>query len=270
MATELLKALSLSFAALFFVFQIRHFMNAGDMFARDLSLDELSLQVLTGLCFTLGASIIRPGHETEPTPYSKILPTLGMVVSLVTLMILLFGVCFALNPLLNEDIIVSGGYLLNSLTLAYLIPSVVLALAAHLCGPDRPKPYVMLLGGLSLFSLLIYLTAQIRLFFVGEIMALPGNPPVGWELYAISLAWLGLSILLLTAGMKTHRKDIRIASACVLLLAVFKAFFIDMAGLEGVLRALAFVVLGIVLIVIGLVYQRLLFTPRASDPSTVS
>jgi len=55
------------------------------------------------------------------------------------------------------------------------------------------------------------------------------------------------------------------ASAIVIVLTVFKAFFVDMASLEGVLRALSFVVLGVVLIVIGRVYQRLLFSNPASQ-----
>jgi len=39
-------------------------------------------------------------------------------------------------------------------------------------------------------------------------------------------------------------------------------FFIDMSDLTGVWRALSFIGLGLVLIGIGYLYQRLLFAPR--------
>ncbi|MET0429635.1 MAG: DUF2339 domain-containing protein, partial [Microvirga sp.] len=55
-----------------------------------------------------------------------------------------------------------------------------------------------------------------------------------------------------------------IASPVNLVLAVLKVFIIDLASLEGVMRALSFMGLGLVLIGIGLVYQRLL-TRRPAD-----
>ena len=54
----------------------------------------------------------------------------------------------------------------------------------------------------------------------------------------------------------------RIASAIVILLTVGKVFVIDMGGLTGVFRALSFIGLGLVLVGIGWLYQRLLFPPR--------
>ena len=42
------------------------------------------------------------------------------------------------------------------------------------------------------------------------------------------------------------------------MLAVLKVFIIDLSNLEGVMRALSFIGLGLVLIGIGLVYQRFL------------
>jgi uncharacterized membrane protein len=48
---------------------------------------------------------------------------------------------------------------------------------------------------------------------------------------------------------------------------VFKVFLLDLAGLEGVLRALSFLGLGAALIGIGLVYQKLVFARRPDgDP----
>ena len=48
----------------------------------------------------------------------------------------------------------------------------------------------------------------------------------------------------------------------VVILAVLKVFLVDMRGLAGIYQALSFIGLGIVLLGIGWLYQRLLF-PRA-------
>ena len=47
-------------------------------------------------------------------------------------------------------------------------------------------------------------------------------------------------------------------------LTILKAFFIDMAGLTGVWRALSFIGLGLVLVAIGWLYQRILFPKRVA------
>jgi len=60
----------------------------------------------------------------------------------------------------------------------------------------------------------------------------------------------------LAAGIKWRALSLRIASAVIIVLTVLKTFLVDMAGLEGILRPLSFVVLGVVLIVIGRAYQK--------------
>ena len=146
-----------------------------------------------------------------------------------------------------------------------MLPAILLAAIAWLSRQNRPKPYVQLVAGLSLVSIIHYLTGMIRHAFSGDTISIIRNFPDNAELYSISAAWLALGIALLVLGIRSKRQDIRMASAIVIVLTVFKAFFVDMASLEGVLRALSFVVLGVVLIVIGRVYQRLLFSNRAAQ-----
>lgn len=260
LATDGLKAAALSFAALFFVFQVRHLMNGGDLFATSMSLDELALQVLVGLCFTLGGARLRMSDPQQRPAHERLFPGVAMIISFVTLGVFALGVCLIQNPLFEPDNLIRGQAALNSTTLAYLLPALFLAAIAALYSGHGPDLYVRITGGLALLSLLLYLTTQVRFLFSGGDISLSTAWPTGWELYTISLAWLGLAISLLFAGLKTRRRDLRLASGVVLLLTVLKAFVIDMSGLEGVLRALAFVVLGVILIVIGRVYQRLLFS----------
>ena len=59
----------------------------------------------------------------------------------------------------------------------------------------------------------------------------------------------------------------RLASAIVIALTIVKAFLIDMSVLTGVYRALSFMCLGLVLVAIGWLYQRILFSRRLAPPA---
>lgn len=86
------------------------------------------------------------------------------------------------------------------------------------------------------------------------------------ESYSYSAAWLAFGLILLLAGLVLDWKAGRLASAALILATVLKVFLVDMSNLEGVWRALSFMGLGIVLIGIGLLYQKLLFSRSASSP----
>jgi len=71
-------------------------------------------------------------------------------------------------------------------------------------------------------------------------------------------------VVLLMVGLLLDSKPARLASAAVVVLTVAKVFLIDMADLDGIWRALSFIGLGLVLVGIGYLYQRLLFPPRSA------
>jgi uncharacterized membrane protein len=262
--SEGLKAMTLVFASLFLVFQIRHIMNGGDLLANRFGLDEMAMQVLVGLCFTLGSSLIGSKKLSETSKMSeKLMPTISLGVSALTLTVFGLGVCLGKAPLFNSNTLIKGGVVFNTLLIAYLLPAILLAAIAWNSKNRRPLLYIQVVGGLALAAILHYLTSIIRYGFSGQRISIFRNPPDNVEMYAISAAWLALGIALLVVGIKGRRQDVRMASAIVITLTVFKAFLIDMASLEGVLRAMSFVVLGLVLIVIGRVYQKLLFSQRS-------
>jgi uncharacterized membrane protein len=264
--TEGLKSMVLVFAALFAIFQIRHAMNGGSLLAERFSLEELSMQVLVGLCFTLGGTMVGPQKVDAKAPvYENFIPILAIGVSLVALAVFILGVCLGKAPLFNDLTPIRGGFVLNSLLLAYLLPALLLVAIAWLSRGKRPKAYVQLVAGLSLVSIMHYVTGMIRHGFSGDTISIFKKFPDNAELYSISAAWLALGIALLVLGIKSKRQDVRMASAIVIMLTVVKAFFVDMASLEGVLRAISFVVLGLVLIIIGRVYQRLLFSKQPAQ-----
>ncbi|MDQ8755952.1 DUF2339 domain-containing protein [Sphingosinicella sp. LHD-64] len=82
------------------------------------------------------------------------------------------------------------------------------------------------------------------------------------EFYGYSLAGLVLSIGLLVAGIRLPDKALRLAGLVLLTATMLKVFLIDASELEGVLRILSFLGLGIVLIGIGRLYGPVLRAER--------
>ncbi|MEM8688881.1 MAG: DUF2339 domain-containing protein [Pseudomonadota bacterium] len=256
--SQALEALALALTALFAVFQVRHYMNAGDLFASELSLEELGLQVLVSLCFSLGLSRIK---DVGPRSLFSIGAMAAMGVSLLSLV---FGVLISLNPFFNATVEIEGGYIFNSLLLSYLLPGLLLGAIAWLQQTKRPGWYLKTLGGVSLACLVAYMTTMVRFgYHGGEDMALTLSPVLNTEQYTYSIVWLLFGIALLMGGMVFKVRELRIGSAAVMMLTAAKVFLIDMSALEGILRALSFVGLGAVLIGMGLVYQRVLSSDEA-------
>jgi uncharacterized membrane protein len=86
----------------------------------------------------------------------------------------------------------------------------------------------------------------------------------------LSGAWLLLATGLLLAGIRTADKALRVAGLALLTATVCKVFLVDAAELEGVLRILSFMGLGVALIGIGMLYGRVLrvqATPTADQAS---
>lgn len=75
-------------------------------------------------------------------------------------------------------------------------------------------------------------------------------------LLALALAWLW-------RGIASGRHDLRLAGLGLLTLTTLKVFLVDAAALDGLLRILSFLGLGVALIAIGWAYSRFLARPAA-------
>ena len=75
------------------------------------------------------------------------------------------------------------------------------------------------------------------------------------------------AVVLLGVGILVNSERARLASAAVIALTILKAFVIDMSTLTGVYRALSFMCLGVVLVAIGWLYQRILFRRQMPPPT---
>ena len=244
-----IEAAALAGLALFAVFQIRHLSNGGEVYADNLGHAELGLQVSTGLCFTLAGLSKRFARNV-------VLSKLAEILSYISLAAFAVGSLFLLSPLFSGGENVSGSILFNSLMTGHLVPTVLMSLCAVFARGKRSETYIHTLGGLALAGALSWVTALIRFLYNGADIDIWRVDFGDLELWTISAVWLAFGVALLALGVWRRERALRIASGIVIILTVLKAFLIDMAGLEGVLRAVSFVILGLILIVIGRAYQR--------------
>jgi uncharacterized membrane protein len=109
---------------------------------------------------------------------------------------------------------------------------------------------------LALASLVLGVMLMVRQLFQGPMLNEPSLSSA--ESYGYSLAGLLLSIALLFAGIRLPDKALRLAGLVLLTATTVKVFLVDAGALEGVLRILSFLVLGIALIGIGKLYTKVL------------
>jgi uncharacterized membrane protein len=130
-------------------------------------------------------------------------------------------------------------------------------------------PYANSLAAGALIFALSYVTLEIRRLYHGPILT--EGPTTGAEQYTYSIAWLAFGVILLGIGITVQSQRARLASAVVIGLTILKAFLVDMSTLTGVYRALSFICLGLVLVAIGWLYQKILFRrrlPAAAAPAS--
>jgi uncharacterized membrane protein len=255
-SARLCQALAVVFTALLVYFQIRHALNEGDPLQPTSSHIEFGLFALTSLGFSYVLSRLDLARANPVFRYGS------LIFGVLSGIIIVLGLGLFENPLLAGDRVL-GVPVFSSLMLAYLAPGLMATLAARSARGVRPRWYVT--GMAILASLLIfgYATLEVRHAFQGEF--------IGWlrstddpEKWAYSAVWLFLGLCFLAYGIWRESREARLASAVLVLLSVVKVFLLDLAGLTGPWRAFSFIVLGVVLIGIGLAYQKLVFArPQA-------
>jgi uncharacterized membrane protein len=253
-ATQIAEALAIVFSALLVFFQIRHALHGGELFVDDTSLVENGLYAVSAMGFSLVLSRLDLGRR------SPVLYFFSLGFGVASALIACLSLALWSNPFFNQRPVI-GGRWLNSLLLGYALPAVSAAGLAKLCRSTRPLWFLRMARLMALLLIFLYATLETRRSFQGMWIGwTQGTSPT--EQYAYSAVWLALGVVLLAYGLLRHSLEARVASAAVIVLAVLKVFFFDLAHLVGAQRAFSFIGLGAVLIGIGLVYQKLVFRPR--------
>jgi uncharacterized membrane protein len=237
--------------------EIRHYVNLGDVYYASASLAELALQVCVGLAMTIGLERLRLRTN------SVVHDVGALVIAALTLAATVFGLGLAENPMFTGEPV--GGPFVNLILLGYGLPAVLAAALALIVRGVRPPAYSAAAAVAAVALALAYLTLEVRRLYHGEVLSrgLTGDA----EQYTYSAVWLAFGVALLAAGMGLRSQAVRFASAAVVILTVLKVFLIDMRDLTGIYQSLSFIGLGVVLLGIGWLYQRLLFSQRAREGS---
>lgn len=234
--------------------EIRHFAGGGRIDRTHYGLLEQSLQSIAWLIMAYGLC------RREEAWNSPIITWAWQILAGAASIQIAVGQVLIKNPLwTGEDI--GAWTLFNVLTLAYLVPAILAGLFRVEFARRNLVPLMRGAGAAAVVLGLIYLSLEVRRAFQGGVLS--GDEPSDAEYYAYSAIWLIYGAALLGMGLRFNNAAMRYASLAVVSLTVLKVFLFDMSTLTGILRVLSFFGLGIVLLAVGWLYQRLVF-PRAA------
>jgi uncharacterized membrane protein len=243
------ESAAILFTVLLAFMEIRHAVNGGNVYSDTSGLTETALQVCGALAMAIGLERLR-------IRTGSIVHNVGAVVLTVfTGLASVFGLLLLDNPAIWS--INTGGEFINAILLGYAMPAVLALLLSYAVAGRRHAVYANTIAAGALILALSYVTLEIRRLYHGPVLI--HGATTGAEQYTYSIAWLAFGVILLGVGILFNSQRARLASAAVIALTILKAFVIDMSTLTGVYRALSFMCLGLVLVAIGWLYQRILF-----------
>ena len=253
------ESAAILFTVLLAFMEIRHAVNGGNVYSNSAGLTEVALQVCVALAMAIGLERLRVRTASIVHNISAILLTVFAGLAGV------FGLLFLENPVIwNENV---GGVFFNLILLGYALPAVLALLLSYAVAGRRRAAYGNTIAAGALILALTYVTLEIRRLYHGPVLTI--GITTGVEQYTYSIAWLAFGVVLLAVGILFNSQRARLASAVVIALTILKAFVIDMSTLTGVYRALSFMCLGLVLVAIGWLYQRILFRRQQPPPEAV-
>ena len=249
--TRMIESGAILLTVLLAFLEIRHLINDGDVYSDSSSLAEIALQVCVGLAMTIGLERLRLRTG------SVVHDVAALLIGALTLGAIVLGLGVVENPMTTGDPV--GGRFINLILLGYGLPAVLAAALAFISRGVRPRNYSVVAALTAVALALAYLSLEVRALFHGAVLT--EGPTTDAEQYTYSAVWLAFGVALLAAGVILRSQAVRFASAGVVILTVLKVFLVDMGDLTGIYQGLSLIGLGVVLLGIGWLYQRLLF-PR--------
>ncbi|MBV8839473.1 MAG: DUF2339 domain-containing protein, partial [Alphaproteobacteria bacterium] len=254
--SRMIDAAAIVFTALTFCLEVRHYLYGGDIYWRSADLAETATQVVGALAFAIGLERLR--LRTQSIVHN----VASIIFAALALGGIVFGLLLIENPWIwSTDV---GGLFINLNLLGFALPAALAATLGLITRPTRPEWYRTIAAITAVVLAIVYLSLEVARFYQGPRLSIGAISQA--EGYTYSAVWLAFGVVLLIVGIFLRSQPVRLASAAVVLLTVGKVFLLDMAGLTGVWRALSFIGLGLVLVGIGYLYQRLLFTQRPPAP----
>ncbi|MFN3166485.1 MAG: DUF2339 domain-containing protein [Phycisphaeraceae bacterium] len=254
-----LRVGAIALIAIFAGLQVRNAFHFDALHTPSVGMFECATYAVVWL--VLGVCIRGVGRLNPRCPVTR---RAGGAVFVVGLTAAILGNAVLLNPLWNAGS-VGATPLFNGLW--YLLGPSILTLvlmARRYRALDRPD-HAKLVGFGAIAVGFLLTSLLVRQGFSGDGVLLLDARPGSAERYAYSLAWVLFGAALLIAGVFTRLDTLRYGSLAVLLVAVGKVFLIDTASLDNLYRVFSFFGLGVTLVGLGYLYQRLVF--RRTDRS---
>jgi uncharacterized membrane protein len=251
---RMVESAAILFTVLLAFMEIRHAMNGGNVYRSFADLTEIALQVCVTLAMAIGLERLRVRTQSIVHNVAAILLTVFAGLASV------FGLLTLELPTIT--FIAIDGVFINQLLLGYALPAILALLLSYAVAGRRLPAYANTIAAGALLLALAYLTLEIRRIYHGPDLTI--GLTTGAEQYTYSIVWLAFGVVLLGAGLLVNSQRARLASAVVIALTIAKVFVIDISTLTDVYRALSFICLGLVLLPIGWLYQRILFRRPAS------
>jgi uncharacterized membrane protein len=232
------------------IFEIRHYITGGDIYRPVSDITEAALYVNAGLALTIGLEHVR-GRT------GSLVHNVGaLLIAALTLSVIVFELVIVASPRFYNSPV--DGVFFNMILLGYGMPALMAILLALTARGTRSMLYRAVAATTAVTLALFYLTLEIRRLFHGP--NLSGSTSDA-EQYCYSTAWLAFGIVLLAVGFILRSQPARLLALAVITLTIAKVFIIDTASIGGIYRALSVIGLGVALLGIGWLYQRLLY-PR--------
>ena len=251
--THIVDAGAILFTVLLVVMEIRHYVTGGNIYAPMHGPTEIILYTNVGLAMTIGLEHIRARTGSFIHNAGALIVAALAAAAVLADLIVGSSLQFRSEPL-------PGGAFFNEILLGFGLPAVLAVALALIARATRPMPYRTFAAIAAVLLALFYLTLQTRRLFHGPVLA---GPTSDAEQYAYSTVWLAYGIALLAAGFVLRSPPARYLALGVIMLTIAKVFLFDTANIAGIYRALSVIGLGVVLLGIGWLYQRVLYPQRA-------
>jgi uncharacterized membrane protein len=251
---HIVDAGAILFTVLLAVMEIRHYVTGGDIYRPMSGPMEIMLYTNVGLAMTIGLEHIRArtGNIVHDGG--------AMIVAALTLI----AVCATLiagSSLQFDSTPLAGGAFFNLILLGFGLPAILAITLALIARTTRPMFYRVAAAIAAVALALFYLTLEVRRLFHGPVLA---GVTSDAEQYAYSTVWLAFGIVLLAVGFLLRSQPARFLALGVIILTIAKVFLFDTANIAGIYRALSVIGLGVVLLGIGWLYQRVLYPQTAA------
>ncbi|MEJ6476633.1 DUF2339 domain-containing protein [Pseudoalteromonas piscicida] len=167
--------------------------------------------------------------------------------------------------LINSPFLVSqyvGERVVNWLFLQWFVPAVILA--GMIKFGLLTARYHRLVYSVIAVLVILFVNGAIRSLYHGGFVTLSISIQQP-ELYTYSIVWLLLSTVSIFVAKHFNLQALLHAGFAGLAIVILKAFIVDMANLEGLLRALSFIGLGLGLVGIGWLFQKMQTPPHHNE-----